>query len=112
MPITGLKGPYTLDNETIDRVVTRTSPGAYALGSVRNNTFYVRYVGRSDNDINARLKGWVGKYPKFKYEYYNSPKAAFEKECNLWHDFKPPDNDRHPQRPNGTNWKCPRCDIF
>jgi len=109
---TGLKGPYTLDNETIDREVGRVASGAYALGEVRDNTFYVSYVGRSDNNINARLKDWIGKYSKFKYDYYDSPKAAFEKECSLWHDFEPPGNDRHPQRPDGTDWKCPRCNVF
>jgi len=116
MPQTGLRGPYTLDNETIERVVTRTSPGAYALGHVKDNTFYVYYVGRSDDDINSRLKDWVGsKYSKFKFEYYDSPKAAFEKECNLYHDFggkEKLDNDKHPERPDGTNWQCPRCSIF
>ncbi|MEM2146870.1 MAG: hypothetical protein QW279_16015 [Candidatus Jordarchaeaceae archaeon] len=115
MPQTGLRGPYNLDNATIDAIVTRTSPGAYALGKVDDNTFYVSYVGRSDDDIKSRLKDWVGKYPKFKFEYYDSPKAAFEKECNLYHDFGEKeilDNDKHPQRPDGTNWKCPKCNIF
>lgn len=115
MPQTGLRGSYPLDNETIDREVDRTSAGAYALGRVGNNTFYVGYVGRSDDDINRRLKDWVGKYSRFKFEYYDSPKAAFEKECNLYHDFGEKerlDNDIHPQRPEGSNWKCPRCNIF
>jgi hypothetical protein len=92
MPQTGLRGPYNLDNATIDAIVTRTSPGAYALGKVDDNIFYVSYVGRSDDDINRRLKDWVGKYPKFKFEYYDSPKAAFEKECNLYHDFGEKEN--------------------
>jgi hypothetical protein len=115
MPATGLRGPYTLDSETIDKEVTRTSAGAYALGKVNDNTFYVSYVGRSDDNINRRLKEWVGnKYSKFKYEYYASPKAAFEKECNLYHDFgeKELDNEVHPKRPDGTDWQCPRCRIF
>jgi len=115
MPATGLKGPFVLDNETIDKEVTRTSSGAYALGKVGDNTFYVSYVGRSDDDLNGRLKNWVGKkYSSFKFEYYASPKAAFEKECNLYHDFGPEglDNDIHPRRPDGADWQCPRCDIF
>lgn len=115
MPETGLNGPYTLDNETIDRVVTRTSPGAYALGYIGDQGGFVpKYVGRSDYDINKRLKDWVGsKYSKFKFGYYDSPKAAFEKECNLYHDWKEQlDNEHHPDRPENTNWKCPRCNIF
>ena len=117
MPQTGLKGPYSLDYETIDREVTRTSPGAYVLGRVKDNVFYIAYVGRSDTDINRRLKEWVGKkYTHFKFDYFGSPKAAFEKECHLWHDWGGPegklDNEKHPERPEGTNWKCPRCDIY
>jgi len=115
MPQTGLRGPYALDSDTIDRIVTRTSAGAYALGKVEDASFYVSYVGRSDDDINRRLKDWVGKYSKFKFEYYDSPKAAFEKECSLYHDFgekEKLDNDKHPQRPEDSNWKCPSCNIF
>jgi len=58
MPETGLRGPYTLDVDTIDQIVTRASAGVYALGrySESNKTFYVSYVGRSDSDINGRLK--------------------------------------------------------
>lgn len=115
MPASGLKGPFTLNNASIDREVSRTSAGAYALG--QNNsagTYYIDYVGRSDVDINARLKQHVGNYRQFKYEYYSSPKAAFEKECQLWHDFgaPPKDNTVHPARPVDSNWSCPRCDIF
>lgn len=124
MPQTGLRGSYPLNDEKIDAVVTRKdSAGAYALGHVETKkendeetkTFYVNYVGRSDDDIKGRLKKWVGKYPRFKFEYYGSPKEAFEKECNLYHDWgekETLDNDRHPERPKNKNWKCPRCDIF
>ncbi len=119
MPSTGLKGSYVLNVETIDKVVTRTSAGAYALGKQKKTkdkkTFIISYVGRSDDDINNRLKKWVGKYPRFKFDYYGSPKAAFEKECNLYHDWGEKDtldNDIHPDRPDGSNWKCPRCKIY
>lgn len=118
MPSLNMQGPYRLSTEKIDEVITRTSPGNYALGYVRDNTFYVCYVGRSDTDVNGRLKEWVGKKPKythFKFSYATSPKAAFEKECRNYHDFGGSDvldNDYHPQRPEGTNWKCPICNIF
>jgi hypothetical protein len=108
-------GPYELTKKEIDKQVTRTSAGNYALGRVSNNTFYVSYVGRSDTDINDRLKKWVGNYSKFKFSYATSPKAAFEKECRNYHDFGGSaklDNKEHPQRPDGTNWECPICDIF
>jgi hypothetical protein len=110
-----MEGPYKLDTETIEVKVTRTSPGNYALGRQdEKGKFLVGYVGRSDSDVRARLKWWVGKTkrPLFKLSYASSPKAAFEKECENYHDFNPPDNDSHPDRPDGTNWRCPRCDIF
>jgi len=75
----------------------------------------VRYVGRSDTDVNSRLRSWVGKdsrYKQFKYSYATSSKEAFEKECKNYHDFggsESLDNKDHPQRPEGTNWKCPVC---
>ena len=118
MASTGLKGPFPLTEEGIDDEVTRTSPGAYALGYLDDsNTFIVCYVGRSDDDLNGRLKNWVGKknYKRFKYDYFASPKAAFEKECRLYHDFggkQKLDNDVHPARPENANWECPVCTIF
>ena len=115
MPNSGLRGPYTLTKDQIDAVVTKTSAGAYALGKTgSDDTFYISRVGRSDNDVNTRLKCYVGDYDKFKFEYYGSAKAAFEKECNLYHDFNPPDNKIHPDRPEGTTWSCPivECDVL
>ncbi len=110
-----MNGPYTLDVKTINEKVTKTSPGNYALGSKsERGTFLVGYVGRSDSDLGARLKSWVGETtkPLFRFSYALSAKTAFEKECNNYHDFDPPKNDVHPDRPTNTNWTCPRCDIF
>ncbi len=115
MPYLGMKGPYKLDTETINEKVTRKSAGNYALGKKNEKgLFTVGYVGRSDSDVGARLKQWISKTrrPLFKFCYATSPKAAFEKECNNHHDFKPPGNDSHPARPKGTSWRCPRCNIF
>lgn len=115
MPSTGLYGPHSLTQEGIDAAVKGVAPGAYALGDVNaNNTFIVRYVGRSDTDLNDRLKDWVGDYRQFKYAFYPTAKAAFEKECHLFHDFGETtlDNAVHPARPAGSDWKCPRCKTF
>jgi hypothetical protein len=115
MPLLDMEGSYELTAQTIDRVVTKTSPGNYALGYVSNSTFVVRYVGRSDTDLNSRLKKWVNnsRYKRFKFSYATSPKAAFDKECKNYHDFggdkEKLDNDEHPQRPEGADWKCPVC---
>lgn len=113
-----MQGPHSLTTSNIDGVITRTLPGVYALYIAYNGAEY--YVGRSDSDVGKRLKNHVGersptarsKYEYFKFDYATSPKDAFESECNLWHYHQPPDNQNHPQRPAGTNWKCPRCNIF
>ena len=113
MASSGLRGPFPLTDTGIDNNVTKTSPGAYALGYTNDeNAFRISRIGRSDTDVNNRLHDYIDDYKQFKYEYYASAKAAFEKECRLYHDFKPPDNKVHPARPNGTGWKCPVCNGF
>ena len=114
----GLKGPWELTGESVDEIITSISPGNYALGYANEkDKFIVRYVGRSDGDLNDRLHKWTGKprYPEFKADYATSPEAAFEKECHNYHDFGEVaklDNKSHPDRPNGSGWECPVCDIF
>jgi hypothetical protein len=110
-----MAGFYELDVETIDSTVTRTCCGNYGLGYIKDGDFYVKYVGRSDTDLKARLKNHIGNYKYFKYSYATSPKAAFEKECQNFHDFgetEKLDNKMHPDRPKDTNWKCPVCKIY
>lgn len=109
--------PYALSATEVDKQVTRTSAGNYALGTYKDGTFYVHYVGRSDSDVNQRLKDHVaaGTYSHFKFDYATSPKAAFEKECANYHDFggsQKLDNTIHPDRPANAGWKCPHCNTF
>lgn len=116
----GFRNSYKLDETTIDKAVTKKSAiGAYILGWVRRREkatmFYSKYVGRSDNDLNARLKQHVGEkydYTHFRFSYYDSIKEAFEKECELWHEHDGPelDNKSHPDRPDETKLVCPVCD--
>lgn len=110
----GMSGPFPLTPDEIDRQVTRTSPGNYALGySDTDGRFHVQYVGRDDVDVGERLHDHVGKSNEFKFDYASSPKAAFIKECENYHDFiKTTANKIHPARPSGANWQCPRCDRF
>lgn len=112
-----MEGPHPLNDAEINKQVTGKFPGNYGLGHTNERgTFIVQRVGRSDVDVNDRLHDWVGKkYKKFKYSYASSRKAAFEKECRNYHDFggkEKLDNKVHPDRPNGTDWKCPVCKIF
>jgi hypothetical protein len=113
-----MEGPYPCTETATDQFVTRKSAGTYALSRSRDGTFVVSYVGRSDDDVNGRLKHWARQniYKRFKFTYATSPKAAFEKECVSYHDFGGTDgtmdNKVHPDRPKGTDWQCPRCNVF
>ena len=80
---------YTFTAAKIDEVVTKKSPGNYALGHTDDKgIFNVQYVGRSDTDLKQELKTRLdAKYKRFKYSYASSPKDAFEKECQNFHDF-------------------------
>lgn len=110
----GLSGPFDLTTEGVQAAVTQTSAGAYALGNLSvANVFYIHYAGRADSDVADRLLDHVPeRYTHFKAAYYQSALAAFIKECELYHDFSPPDNKIHPARSGGTNWKCPRCSAL
>ena len=112
MPSTGLHGPYTLDASNIDQKAEERL-GAYALGYIGDDgLFYVQRIGRSDVNLNSRLHDYIGDYRVFQFGHFQVARDAFNKECNLYHDFDPPDNKIHPDRPNGTKWTCPRCRIF
>lgn len=116
MPNTGMNPEYPLNALTIALIVP-SSIGAYALGyKDLQGVFNVKYVGRSDTDINARLQQHLNKgYSFFEYETLPNAYDAFCKECNLYHDFGERellDNQEHPDRPEGTNYQCPRCNIF
>jgi hypothetical protein len=55
-----MRGSFPLQHAAIDDIVTRCSPGNFALGYADGPTFLVFYVGRSDTDVRARLHSWVG----------------------------------------------------
>jgi hypothetical protein len=100
MSKTGLQGPYPLSFDAIDSVVRATSAGVYALGHTdAQGRFAINHVGRSDSDLRARLLDCIGSEKLFKYGYSASAQTAFEKECQLFHDFSPPGNRLHPSRP-------------
>ncbi|MFH1061299.1 MAG: hypothetical protein V1747_00230 [Candidatus Omnitrophota bacterium] len=112
-----MEGPYLLVPDKIDEVVSGMNPGAFALGYISDANFVVVYVGRSDKNLNEELKQWV--YRKsdclfFKYYFSKTARDAFEKECICYHDFGEIKLkcEQHPQRTEGADWKCPRCDIY
>lgn len=114
-----MNGPYHFTEEDILNEVTQIKPGNYALGYLKKNSdekdvFIVQYVGRSDSDVAERILQHLGEpYKHFKYSYATSPRAAFLQECQNYHDFGEKEklkNKIHPDKPAGTNWKCPCCE--
>jgi hypothetical protein len=71
-----MSGSYPLSDEAIDEVLTRTSPGNYALGYMDDTTFVVFYVGRSDSDVRQSLHDWVGMPSRYD-RYAPASKAAW-----------------------------------
>lgn len=102
---------YILSDEDIDFNVT-SRIGNYACGFIRNGKFRVQYVGRSDTDLNDRLKDYVVTYKRFKYSDTPSVLAAWRKECENYHDFEGSiDNKIHPGRPEGYSKKEYPCNA-
>ena len=109
----GLLGPYRLTFDEISSAIPRVSPGVFALGHKGpDGKFYIDVVGRADRDIREKLHNMIGSGTLFKYSCTPTTEAAFHKECELFHEFKPPGNRLHPDRIPGTNWECPRCRFF
>ncbi|MFZ4809691.1 MAG: hypothetical protein ACOYLQ_20750, partial [Hyphomicrobiaceae bacterium] len=105
-----LLGPYALVYDEVNKVIVRKAPGTFVLGHKDlEGRFLVSMVSRSDTDVKTRLCDYIGTATQFKYALYPTSKEAFEKECQLFHDFEPPNNIVHPSRPQGTTWECPRC---
>ena len=110
----GLEGPFTLTAETVKIAVTAKFPGVYALGhSDMNGTFIVESVGRSNENLQEPLQYLAAEFGgEFSYQYSASAKEAFEKECELHHEFLATTDAVHPNRVEGSYWKCPRCNVF
>jgi hypothetical protein len=118
VPSTNGNGPHRLTPQKIAEVVTKTSAGNYALGRVQENGFCVLYVGRSDDDVAKPLRSWAREHTRYKafvFSYAPHPRAAFDKECEDFHDLggtETLDNAEHPKPPANADWLCPRCDLY
>jgi hypothetical protein len=115
MSVLDMNGPFLLNSETIDDHVIKNRCGNYALGhGVHKGRFAVMYTGRSDKDLNGRLKDYIDKpYTTFKFSYADSADAAYGEECRNFHYYKDSgytlDNEIHPDKPEGSGVKCPVC---
>jgi len=109
---TGLFGPYFLSDYEIHRNLIGGEIGVYALGYTgKDGVFYIDRVGRSDKNLADVLIKQEGMYKEFKFKFYETQKASYEKECELFHNFAPRDNPSHPSGPKGTRLRCPRCGL-
>lgn len=107
---TGLHGPFALVYDVVDAEVAERHPGTYVLGYIDDmGRFCINFVGSSPTDLKSKLKERIGTAQYFKYRHFASDRAAFEKECELYHQFLPSGNFLHPDRPPNTTWQCPRC---
>jgi hypothetical protein len=107
---TGLIGPLALTYDSIVRAVRPLTPGVFAIGHVdATQCFLVERVGRGDYDLRRALQECIGTASHFKYMEMPTSDQAFAKECLLFHDFKPPGNQFHPEPPFDSERDCPRC---
>lgn len=94
-----MEGPF----QVINKLVAKDRIGNYGLGYTdEKGSFIVQYVGRSDTDLNGRLKQHVGHYFQFKFRYAATAKEAYAKELRNYTDFggnETLDNDIEPAMP-------------
>lgn len=112
-----MKGQFPLTSDSIDGAVL-TSPGAYILVNSSNNSVY---VGRSDTDLNGRLKNhlpeneenpWVRRsFPTgYYFEIVADSQEAYKLECEWFHKYRPSCNNAHPAT-NSPSWSCRVCGL-
>lgn len=107
---TGLRGPFSLTPDVIDEELADKCPGAYALGFIDHlGRFSITYVGSAGEDLKSKLRSHTGTATHFKFRHFAEQRQAFEKECEMFHQFMPTGNFLHPSRPPGADWTCPRC---
>jgi hypothetical protein len=112
-----MHGPYDLTSRKIDEVVKPYVPGVFATGYTRESgAFVVRYIGRADTDVRSELKAQESdETARFKWVEVSSARHGFEAQCRLYHEFggsRILENEDHPARPAGTNWRCPMCEAY
>lgn len=105
-----LNGPYDLTYDTLTKVLPKAGGGVFALGYVDSaSRFRVQRVGRDPNSLRRYLSSLIGSGNQFKYRITMTEREAFEIECQLFHELRPPSNFSHPDRPMGSGWRCPHC---
>jgi hypothetical protein len=103
-------GPLSLKLPVLQHGVREKRTGVYMLGH-GNGSFHVVRLGRAD-DLREALIAYIGQYDQFLYTYCASQHDAFQRECRLYHHYRPRNNSSHPVRSPGTTWDCPVCHGF
>lgn len=109
-----LFGPYLLNKEGIDYnvLVMDNEVGVYALGyTSKDGEFHVENIGRVKRGLHRKLYEFEGVYKEFRFKFFVNEQAAFNQECELFHELKPRDTFVHPLRPAGSRKKCPVCGL-
>jgi hypothetical protein len=116
----GLGKPMPLDEETIQQEVDDSegwsSASVFVLGGIRKGKdgkprFQIRRVSHVDGDLAAELRKHIGSYKGFRFKFFRSTRNAYDRECQIYHDFKPRENIVHPIKPKNTKFTCPVPDC-
>lgn len=90
--------------------VNRVPEGILGIFQLSKGTADIAYVGRADDDLQHRLKDFLGKgYTHFQWVQLPWVKETFEMHCRLYHHAggrKRLDNRDHPMPPQGKTWTC------
>jgi len=102
--------PLPLNSQVLEHGVNDQRVGVYMLG-YGNGEFHPVRVGRAE-DLRETLVAYIGQYDQFLYAYSTSDHDAFRRECRLYHNYRPKNNNSHPVRSRGATWDCPVCHGF
>jgi hypothetical protein len=80
-------GPFALTPEDLTTRIPAKTKGAFVLITVHEGDPYVRYVGRSDDDLEKELQKWVGRYDQYAFSVADDDVVAFLQECDAFHDY-------------------------
>ena len=116
----GLGRPLPLKEPTIQKEVDGSSDwssaSVFVLGGIRKGAdgklrFHIKKVSHVDGDLGKELRKFIGKYSGFRFKFSRSTRNAYDKECQIYHQFKPIKNIAHPTRPRHTKYVCPVVDC-
>ena len=102
MPKLDMDGPFDLKDKIVDKKISATAIGNFALGYLNaKGKFAVKVVGRSDKDLNGEIKsarrrfsgGLISKMfgrnklKKFKYSIADDAQTAYQVEQRAFDNF-------------------------